>query len=324
MRKIMGGLFCCCLIVLVVVAQANAQERIEKRNSKQVNVETLPDGVQTEAGSAYYPSSKKGSGDSSCNDKGDTWILTIKDDKKSTVSKVESNQLVRDHERFSKHFAGTGGKESILPHQDSMTDSFVDFMPRTQPMTHTRTYSKTGRWWRCGFNSSVLYPEDGVVDINALVLQAIDEAKPGSPVFNISPNKDMILVQTVHMHGIDATYWKPYSATASAGTVSVTATMTPIQSRWDSGEPNKGPVICNGPGKLYSKGVEATKANYPCSTFYNWATTDGDPYTLTTTVVFDVTATSSLGPLGPFPPIAISTTDEVYVKELQAVVVANE
>ncbi len=305
------------------MAQEQTQ-RIIKQNSDQTEIEIHPDGVEVGASSLYRPTPKKGSGDSSCNENGAQWILTIKDDKKSVVSKVESNQLVRDSDRFSKHFAGTGDKEAVLPYQDSMTDSFVDFMPEGQAMVHKRTYSKTGRWWRCGFNSSVLYPEDGVVDINALVLQAIDEAKPGSPVFTINPGIDSLFVQTVNMHAIDETYWQTYSATASAGNVSVTATLTPVQSRWNSGEPNQDVVLCNGPGKLYSRGVEATKANYPCSTFYEWSTAGGEPYTLTSTVVFEVSATSTIGPLGPFPSIAISNAQEVRVKELHAVVVPNQ
>lgn len=187
--------------------------------------------------------------------------------------------------------------------------------------TDFRVYSETGRWWSksCPGEVDERIPEGERVSTNNLLLQAIDEIKPGEPPTRTDPEGSMKVVQAPTILSIDPAYWVARSKTVTAGRVSVTATLDPYKSVWDSGEPDADDVVCSGPGKAYVDGSNWKK--YDCKHIYKWAPPPGEYYTMTTSAVFEISATSNTPEtLGPYSDLFIDTSEQVEVGELQALV----
>ena len=96
---------------------------------------------------------------------------------------------------------------------------------------------------------------------------------------------------------LDGDYWRPRSATASAGGASATVTATPVTAEWSMGD---GAVVsCEGPGQPWSPAAPAS-APSPCSHTYLTSSSaqPGDTYALTATVTWSVTWTSTVPGIG--------------------------
>ena len=184
-----------------------------------------------------------------------------------------------------------------------------------------RLYSETGRWWTktCPGEDFEIISEGEPVTVPGLLAMAIDEIKPGEPPTRSDPEGSMKLVQAPTILSIDPAYWTARSKTVSAGRVSVTATLDPYKSVWDSGEPDADSVVCSGPGKAYVARSDWKK--YKCAHVYKWAPPPGEYYTMTTSAVFEITATSNTPEtMGPYEDLAIESTEQVEVGELHALV----
>jgi len=187
---------------------------------------------------------------------------------------------------------------------------------------NTRAYSETSRWWRRLCPEDVRYtviPEGTPVSTDGLMAQAIDEIRPGDPPTKTDPDGSMKLVQAPTILSIDPSYWVARSKTVTAGRVSVTATLDPYKSVWDSGEPDADDVVCSGPGKAFVSGTDWER--YQCQHIYKWAPPPGEYYTMTTSAVFEVSGTTNAPEtLGPYSDLLIEATEQVEVGEMQALV----
>jgi hypothetical protein len=196
-----------------------------------------------------------------------------------------------------------------------------DFAMAVYELDGTRQYSATGRWLQqvCNGAPVDVVPEGGAVDPAALAAQARESVPIAAPGINTSPDSSRRLyTQVPTWLWLDETWWQPYTATATAGRVSATVTATPSQARWSMGD---GEVVpCAGPGTPWREGMaeDATDCSYTYR--HSSAGRPNDSYTLTVTVEFTVTWSSSVpGAGGSLAPVERSQSIEVQVGEIQAV-----
>jgi hypothetical protein len=122
---------------------------------------------------------------------------------------------------------------------------------------------------------------------------------------------------------VDSSTWQPVSEQATAGGLTVTATVTPESITWDMGEGHgKDPVTCDGPGTPYDRGVADELQQTDCSYTYQYASDDqGDGrYHATATMIWTVGWSTSDGDQGGLADITRTTTFDLTVGERQAVV----
>jgi hypothetical protein len=132
---------------------------------------------------------------------------------------------------------------------------------------------------------------------------------------------------------VEPTTWRPLSASASAGGLTVTATVTPTSVTWDMGE-GRGtePVVCDGPGTPYRLDVADSLQRTDCSYTFQWASTDhrrasedgladdDDLFHASATVTWSVRWVASNGESGALASITSTTSFDLRVGEVQAVV----
>jgi hypothetical protein len=131
------------------------------------------------------------------------------------------------------------------------------------------------------------YGFGGVVNIDYLIVQAINAMKLSPAQINTSPPPDGKQVV-----GVPTWLWTPnddnihaygeYQASATAGTLTVTAVAHPADLRWDTGD--GGSVSCHGPGEPWTGDVSKVAAASDCSHTY---TTPGS-YQITVNSHWDV------------------------------------
>ncbi|MHB8437983.1 MAG: hypothetical protein ACYDD4_02315 [Acidimicrobiales bacterium] len=128
---------------------------------------------------------------------------------------------------------------------------------------------------------------------------------------------------------IDPSIWHPYSASASVGAVSATATATPVSVTWDMGD---GSVVCSGPGTAYDPSVPASDQSTSCQFTYTdtsvgQPSTDGNPddgaYPVKATVTWSVAWRSSVTKGGALPALTTSATTRIRVEQIQSVYQSN-
>lgn len=74
---------------------------------------------------------------------------------------------------------------------------------------------------------------------------------------------------------LDPTTWQPLTADATAGSLTITATVTPSHTTWHMGEGHgKDPVICDSPGTPYDPDLASHAQRTDCSYTYQWASDD--------------------------------------------------
>jgi hypothetical protein len=124
-------------------------------------------------------------------------------------------------------------------------------------------------------------------DPAALAEQARNQLRLAGPRVATSPVGDQ-LVRLPSWLWLDPAGWKPASATAAAGGVSVTAVAKPVRAVWSMGD--GGTVTCTGPGTPFTVGVDPTSASPDCGYTYRRRSLDspGGTFTVTATVQWDV------------------------------------
>ncbi len=185
--------------------------------------------------------------------------------------------------------------------------------------TFMRHFSPTGRWYEVTCDGVItVVPEGGpAINIAGLMQQALDEVDPPEPELAMTP-AELHYAQLQSWLAIDPGYWVPRSAIASAGRVTVTATVTPFQADWDMGDGSV--VSCDNPGTIWQTGLDDAASD--CSYTYKTSSAGaaGNAYEVNTTVSFEVAVeTNAPGSYGPFPNLERTTAQSVQVGEIQAV-----
>ncbi|MBI2169540.1 MAG: hypothetical protein HYU28_08585 [Actinobacteria bacterium] len=170
-----------------------------------------------------------------------------------------------------------------------------------------------------GFDRQIYVPP--VAPPTQVVLQARDLITPGSPVIRMSPRVEW--EQIVHLPSwlwVDPSAWEAETARAQAGRAWAEATATPTRVVWQMG--NGDSVTCNGPGTPYNEARHESTQRTGCSYTYGQSSAGepNDAYTVTATLVYDVTWQGSGGAGGSLGSITRSANVPVRVAEIQALV----
>lgn len=151
-----------------------------------------------------------------------------------------------------------------------------------------------------------------------------------SPVVRLDPTPFSVVNLTTWL-AVDPEVWRPYRATATAGTVSATAVATPVEVTWTMGD--GGVVDCDGPGTEYRKEIPPGAQEPSCSYTYR-RSSDGEPsadgnanddaFPVTATVTWSVSwsATGAAGG-GTLPSLHTATTVPVRVEQVESVEVGG-
>jgi hypothetical protein len=207
-----------------------------------------------------------------------------------------------------------------------LTDSLASALAvggRIEGRMYTR-YCQVGpnRWenqgaytYTPGGPGEVLAPED-------VAQQALAKIIVPAPVPLTSPGAGVPqIVGLATWLWVDPATWQPLSDSATAGGMTITATVTPTRITWDMGEGRgKAPVVCDGPGTPYDPdGPDSQRTD--CSYTYQYVPDDLGPgvYRATATMVWEVTYTGG-GQSGSLADIVRTATFELEVTERQAVV----
>jgi hypothetical protein len=147
--------------------------------------------------------------------------------------------------------------------------------------------------------------------------QALDQLDPPDPVLAVTPDA-LHYTQLQSWLAVEPAYWIDRSASASAGRVVVTATATPYEAIWDMGDGKT--VVCDGPGVIWRPGLDDGATDCAHTYRTSSAGAPGDSFEMTSTVHFEVTATTNApGTYGPFPDLERVTVESIQVGEIQAV-----
>jgi hypothetical protein len=145
-----------------------------------------------------------------------------------------------------------------------------------------------------------------------------------SPAIGVNPPAFSV-VNLATWLWVDPSIWHPYSATASAGWASATATATPTSVTWQMG--NGQSVTCDGPGTPYDAALPASDQATSCSYTYRESSAgqpspNGDPadasFYVTATVSWSV-SWSGGGSSGVLPPLTTSSATHLRVEQVEAV-----
>ena len=121
--------------------------------------------------------------------------------------------------------------------------------------------------------------------------------------------------------------WHPYTATAHAGRVVATATATPVQVEFSTGD--GGSIVCHGPGTPYDPTKSSSAQSTVCFHAYGSSSAgqpspDGNPndaaYVLEAAITWDVNWTAVGAPGGgTLPPLTTTTTARLRVEQIESV-----
>lgn len=157
-------------------------------------------------------------------------------------------------------------------------------------------------------------PRRAPVDPVALAQQAMRYAPLPAPALGMSPSSDRDqLVNVPTWLWVDPAAWRPVSANASAGGVTVTTSAKPVRVVWDPGD-GLGPVACNGPGTPYDPSQPAAAPT--CSHTY---LRPAERAVVTATVEWGVRWSSTAGGSGELGVVRRSSSVPVRVAESQAI-----
>lgn len=191
----------------------------------------------------------------------------------------------------------------------------------------TRLKSETGRWLhkRCnGAETAVggdfLVPERNRPPLDPAVLarQARESVAIPEPPISTSPQADRQLYTRVRTWlWLDPAWWRSYSATADAGGVSTTVSARPVRAVWSMGD--GATTTCDGAGTVWRSGLpdSATTCSYEYKN--SSAGRRDNAYTMTVTVEFAVSWSSTIGSGGTLAPVTRSVSRPVQVGEIQAI-----
>lgn len=217
---------------------------------------------------------------------------------------------------------GSGGDGSDCFFRVAISD---DFEMGIFDVDGTRTYSETGRWLELVCDGSVvpidgqgIVPEGGAVDPAQLAADARASVPIEAPPIETSPDADReTYSQMTTWLWVTPSWWKGYTATASAGRVSATVTATPVSATWSTGD--GGTEECAGPGVVWRRGLDDDDTY--CSHVYRRSSA-GEPddrYALQVTVDFEVSWSSNVGQGGSLEGLSRSASRSIRVGEIQAI-----
>lgn len=184
-----------------------------------------------------------------------------------------------------------------------------------------------GTWYRkiCtsdadGETATVVWVRARRVDHRALADEAADRASIPLPAIRLSPpvGADQV-VNVPTWLSIDTAQWRPVTSSATAGTVTATATAVPESVTWSMG--NGDTVSCAGPGTPYQRGGAAAGQQPDCSYTYRGssARAPGGTFTLAATVSWRVSWVATGAPGGGVLGTVTRTSQvPVRVAEIQA------
>lgn len=188
-----------------------------------------------------------------------------------------------------------------------------------------RQFSETGRWLQMICNEALVYvdgwpliPERGRVNPALLAEEASRSVSIAAPVIATSPDASKALyVQVPTWLWIDASWWRPYEATASAGRVTATVSVRPRRTVWSTGDGAS--VACDGPGLAWRSGLAEDAS--PCRHTYRRSSSgqSGEAFSLRAEVELEVSWSSNVGVSGRLPAIRRSAETAARVAEIQAV-----
>jgi len=131
-----------------------------------------------------------------------------------------------------------------------------------------------------------------------------------TPALRTAPPSGAQMVGLPAWYWIDG--WAPVSTSATVGAATATVTATPTSASWSPGD-GAAPVTCPGPGEAWHEGVDHRFP--PCGHLY----TDAGDVTLSVTVTWTVSWTSTTGAGGPLPPLTTTASVPLDIGEAQAV-----
>lgn len=297
------ALFCLagCFSLLFWLTSVSAQEDDDERGDVFSGNSEIDDTNSLVLGAAieWLPVGSEGGSDSSCG-----------------VSSV----TVAVSDDFSQPVTGSSGE--TIEGQFSEAGSSPSVWPL---LGQVRLFSPTGRWFQAVCDGTFqVVPEGGPsISVDGLLLEALRRLDPPGPVLITAP-PEAFYTQIQTWLSIDPVYWdQDRTATASAGRVSVTGTLTPSRSVWDMGDGNV--VECSSGGIVWEKGMEVQEPT-ECGYFYRTSSSGerGSTYHVTSEVVFEVGLTTNApGTYGPYADVVRTTEFDVEVREIQALSSAN-
>lgn len=152
-----------------------------------------------------------------------------------------------------------------------------------------------------------------------LAEDALDRVPVPAPAVQLNPKAEQTQVVNVETWlSIDPSQWKPVSATASAGGVTVTTTASPERVVWKMG--NGDQVVCMGPGTSYDASKPAAGQATDCGYTYRGssASEPGGQYQVSATVEWSVRwSAAGVAGAGVLGPMNRTTTVPVRVAEIQ-------
>lgn len=153
----------------------------------------------------------------------------------------------------------------------------------------------------------------------SVVRRARDQVTPQPPIIRMNPS--VRHEQIVHLPSwlwIEGAAWNSHTARAAAGRAWAEATATPARVVWDMGNGDR--VVCRGPGTPYDRRRPESAQRSNCTYTYQQSSAGrpNNTYTVTATVVYDVTWRGSNDSGGDLGPIRTSSSVRVRVAEIQA------
>lgn len=144
--------------------------------------------------------------------------------------------------------------------------------------------------------------------------QAENALRLPSPQIETSP-AGLTFVNLATWLWIDPAIWHAYSVTASVGSVSATATATPIDVEWSTGD--GGTVACAGPGTAYVANEPSTEQRTACSHVYE---SISSRYEVSATITWSVHWTAAGGPGGgPLSPLETASSRPIAVAQIESI-----
>lgn len=200
-----------------------------------------------------------------------------------------------------------------------------DFATGIYDVDGSRLYSETGRWFErvcdgriVAVGGSGIVPEGGAVDPRELAASASAAILIEDPPMQTSPSADERLYTQVQTWlWVDQDWWRTYTATASAGRVSATATAFPTLASWSMGD--GGTEECAGPGVEWRRGMPDSATDCAYTYRQSSANQPQGTYAVEVVVDFEVTWTSNTGQGGQLVGVTRTASQDVEVGQIQAV-----
>jgi hypothetical protein len=172
-------------------------------------------------------------------------------------------------------------------------------------------------------NWGVVYLARPPVALDTITARAVASMTIPKPV--IAANPSLTAPQMVHVPvwwWTEPSLWQTHTATATAGGLSITARATPHSITWDAGDGTT--TVCNGPGTPWKPDTDPALPSPDCGHTYTTTSqrNPGGTFTLRAVATWDINWSGG-GMSGTLPPITTTTTINVTVTELRAVITAK-